>query len=477
MILRPPWVAFHVVAIVRFWLVFLLVASLSHLVPDKYRFLKPVFAAEARYVGPGSCSAVACHGSLQARHETRVLQNEYSTWMLKDKHARAWNVLNNPISQRIAKILGPTVLGAADAAYAPKCLACHALYVPESEQARPFDVTDGVSCESCHGPSSEWLGPHTARDWPHEKSVAMGMYDTKNLRLRTEKCLTCHLGTAEKYVDHEMMAAGHPDLVFELDSFQAVEPVHWVEKTPGHPDQVDKDPFRGVRQWSVGQAVQLEKSMDRLIRRTRGTEGKKGPVWPEYGEFDCFGCHHSLAAGEESWRMRSVTDSPHGVRYHEERHAGDPRYNMSRAVVFQYVADEVDATTAKRLQITMNKLRALLGSDQRDQIEQFAVEAGNLADKLADELSTAAFDRGKTVHVMRAISGDGDYISEEGERSAEQAAMALDALYVAYAKDNRDANIELKGAIDQLLQQLNNPSAFNGPKFAAAMKRVNAALR
>jgi Cytochrome c554 and c-prime len=477
MIVRPPRTAARMPAVVRLCLVPLLAAALLGLAPDKCKLLTPVFAAEPRYVGPGSCSAIACHGAVQARHDTKVPQNEYSTWILQDKHARAWTVLNNPVSQRISKILGPAVLGAADAAHAPKCLACHALYVRENEQARAFDISDGVSCESCHGPSSEWLGPHTARDWRYEKSLAMGMYDTQNLRLRTEKCLTCHLGTDEKYVDHEMMAAGHPDLVFELDSFQAAEPVHWMEKIRGHPDEVDKDPFLSVREWSVGQAVQLKESMARLIRRVRGTEGKKGLVWPEYGEFDCFGCHHSLPASEENWRMRSIAHR--SLQYYEVHRAGDPRYNMSRVVVFQYVANEVDATAANRLQTTTKELAELAATDQldRNQIERFALEVSGLADKLAEELSNTAFDRDKTVHLMRAISGDGDYISDEGERSAEQAAMALDALYLAFARNSRDPNSELRMAIDALLQQLDNPSAFNGPKFAAAMKRVNAALR
>lgn len=467
-------------SIVRLYAVLLLLFPLTIQAADKFAFVQPVAAAESRYVGPGSCSATACHGSVQARRETKVLQNEYSTWVLQDKHARAWNVLNNPVSQRIAKILGEKSLGAADAAHAPKCLACHALYAAESEKARAFDVNDGVSCESCHGPSSQWLGPHTARDWPHEKSVAMGMYDTKNLRLRTEKCLTCHLGTAEKYVDHEMIAAGHPDLVFELDSFQAVEPVHWVEKLPGHPDQQDKDPLLGVREWSVGQAVQLRDSMNRLSRRAQGTEGKKGLVWPEYGELDCFACHHSLTPAEESWRLRSATENPQGGRgYYSTRRAGDPPYNLSRVVVFQHMANEVDAATSKQLQSTMKRLAALVGSLQPDrkEIEQLAGQAGELSGKLADELRNTSFDREKTTRVMRSISEDADYISDQGERSAEQAAMALDSLYIAYAKAGGNGTGEARVAINGLFQQLENPSAYNAPKFAAALKRVNASLR
>ncbi|HWC20503.1 MAG TPA: multiheme c-type cytochrome [Terriglobales bacterium] len=451
----------------------------AHSLTEEYTFLRSVSAAEARYVGPGSCSAAACHGSVQVRRQTKVLQNEYSTWILQDKHARAWNVLNSLVSQRIASILGPASLGAADAAHAPKCLACHALYVRNEERARDFDITDGVSCESCHGPSSLWLGPHTARDWSHEKSIAMGMYDTKNLRLRTEKCLACHLGTADKYVDHEMIAAGHPDLVFELDSFQAIEPVHWVEKTRAHADQPDKDPLFGVRAWSLGQAVQLRESMNRLIRRAKGTEGQKGPVWPEYSELDCFACHHSLTPAEDSWRLKGGSDGSQGGRgFYGKRRAGDPAYNISRVVVFQHMANEVDASTTKQLQETMGKIAALVGSLQpdRSEIERLAGDAYELSGRLADELANTRFDREKTLQVMRAISADADYVSGSGERGAEQAAMALDSLYIAYSKES-SPNPEVRAAINGLFQLLENPSAYNAPKFAAGLKRVNAALR
>jgi hypothetical protein len=220
--------------------------------------------------------------------------------------------------------------------------------------------------------------------------------------------------------------------------------------------------------------------MNRLIRRAKGTEGKKGLVWPEYGELDCFACHHSLTATEESWRLRSAGDDPRGGRgYYQKRRAGDPPYNNSRVVVFQHMANEVDAATAKQLQQTMTQVAALVGSLQpdRNQIEQLATQAGELAGRLADELRTTTFDREKTERVMRAISGDADYISDQGERSAEQAAMALDSLYIAYAKAGGNGTSEVRPAINALLKELDNPSAYNAPRFAAALRRVNAALR
>src|SRR5689334_8288714 len=58
------------------------------------------------YVGPGSCSAVACHGAVRPVAGARILQTEYTTWIARDRHARATEVLSGDVSQRMARILG-----------------------------------------------------------------------------------------------------------------------------------------------------------------------------------------------------------------------------------------------------------------------------------------------------------------------------------------------------------------------------------
>ena len=145
-------------------------------------------------MGPGSCASTACHGAITPQNINEVLQNEYSTWIVKDKHAQSYRALTGALGERMAGILG---LGKAETA--AKCLACHALNPPAELRSRTFDVSEGVSCEGCHGPASGWLGPHTERDWTHAKSVALGMVDTRDIVKRTEKCLSCHLGSEEKY--------------------------------------------------------------------------------------------------------------------------------------------------------------------------------------------------------------------------------------------------------------------------------------
>jgi len=420
-----------------------------------------------KYIGPGSCAATSCHGSVKPVAGSRILQNEYSTWILQDKHSRAYQALTGEVGERMARMLK---LGA-KAGAAPKCLACHALYTTPEQRGRPFEISEGVSCESCHGPASGWLGPHTTRDWPHEKSVSLGMRDTRNVIQRSELCLDCHLGTREKFVDHEMIAAGHPDLYFELDSFSAVMPRHWKvsrESAPGKP--VEDPTWAGVRDWATGQAVQLRASMERLAWRAKGERTDKKDVWPEYAELSCFACHHSLGPAKDSWRQE------HG---YEGRRPGDPPWNCSRYAVFRHFAKQIDSASAQELDkqlLTVSTEMSKLNPD-RTVVASAALAAAPLAQRIAEHLTTMQYDQAITLRMLQRITDDAENIAISDERSAEQAGMAMDSLYIAYSKDAKPAgNAEVRAAINSLFQQLENPSAYNADQFASALRRIRPLL-
>jgi len=412
-----------------------------------------------KYTGPGSCASTACHGAITPQNINEVLQNEYSTWIVKDKHAQSYKALTGAVGERMAGILG---LGKAETA--PKCLACHSLNPPVELRSRTFDVTEGVSCESCHGPASGWLGPHTERDWPHAKSVALGMVDTRDIVKRTEKCLSCHLGSDEKFVDHEMIAAGHPDLFFELDSFSAVMPRHWKE--PGEPGEAaGSDPWYDVRELTTGQAVQLRESMLRLAGRTHGNN------WPEFSEMQCYACHHSLTPPEQSWRQ---------ARGYEGRRPGDPPWNASRYAVFRDVVQELASSQARQLDQQVTQVASLMSvlNPDREAVATAATNAGRSADALVASVQRASYDSAATLRMLRKICGDADEISGEGEQAAAQAAMAIQSLFVAYDRDAKLANsAEIRAAIGGLFQQLQTPSAYDPAKFSRQMQQVNALLR
>ena len=421
----------------------------------------------SKYIGPGSCAATSCHGSVKPIPDSRILQNEYSTWIIRDKHSRAYQALLGDVGERMALILK---LGA-KAEEAPKCLACHALNPAPEQRGRAFEISEGVSCENCHGPASAWLGPHTTRAWPHEKSVAAGMHDTRDVIHRTEKCLECHLGARNKFVDHQMIAAGHPDLYFELDSFSAVMPRHWKvprESEPGKP--AEDAAWVGVREWSAGQAVQLRAAMERLTWRARNERADKKDVWPEYSELSCFACHHALGAAKDSWRQE------HG---YVGRRPGDPAWNSSRYAVFRLLAKQIDSANAQELDrqlLAVSEEMSKLNPD-RNAVASAASAAAPLAQRIAERLATMQYGQAVALRMLQRISDDAENIALADERAAEQAAMAIDSLYVAYSKDAKPANAdEVRAAINELFQQLENPSAYNADEFASLLRRIHTLL-
>ncbi|GIW80035.1 MAG: hypothetical protein KatS3mg105_1842 [Gemmatales bacterium] len=257
--------------------------------------IKPDVFSTAKFEGVGSCSAVACHFKAGV---PGTKGSEYTTWFNHDKHARAYEVLYNQRSQRMVKLL----YGAkAKAAHETElCLKCHAMLVPEQRRGERFSIEDGIGCEQCHGPAEFWLDKHYSYRWLNEMSdrekAAFGMRPLSNLLDRARLCVECHVGTEDKDVNHDLIAAGHPRLNFELASYQAIMPRHWPEG-----NDLARYPDFEARCWAVGQAACAEAALKLLAHRAVPSETKDKP-WPEFAEYDCYACHHDLV--EPSWRQK-----------------------------------------------------------------------------------------------------------------------------------------------------------------------------
>ena len=401
----------------------------------------------SKYLGPGSCAAAACHGNIAPQKTARVQQNEYSTWVVQDRHAASFRVLQNPVSQRMGKLLG---IGKPEES--PRCLTCHALYVPASAKGRNFDIGDGVSCESCHGPSSEWLGNHTMQGWSRQKSIAAGMVDNWDIEKRAEQCLSCHLGDEKRFVDHEMIAAGHPDLVFDLESYTAAMPPHW---RPEADAQV-------LRTWSVGQAVQLRQSLERLSRRA--TTG----VWPEYSEFECYACHHNLVAADRSWRQRAG---------YSDRKPGDAPWNAAHFAVLRVIVQETQPDLSGELEKGLLEVFRVT-SDRRSDRKSIAAAArqtAKIADQLTEKFKARGFQRDEALKILNGLSREAERLSNMGPKTAEQATMALQSLAVATPNPARQKDFD--AALKGLYKEIENPSNYNAGEFADEFRRTVSVLR
>lgn len=403
-----------------------------------------------KYTGPGSCSSASCHGGIQIKSGDGIHQNEYSTWLVKDRHARAYAVLSSPEAKGIGRILG-----IANVAEEARCLACHTLNVKPELRARTFELNEGVGCESCHGPASNWLGPHTTRGWTHEKSVAAGMVDTRDVATRTEVCLGCHLGSPGKTVDHELIAAGHPDLYFELESFSAAMPRHWREPKG--------DAAKVLRTWAVGQTVQLRDQMRRLSAEARGGG------WPEFSQMDCFACHHALADSKNSWRQQ---------RGYGSRNAGRPRLNLSRYAVLRVYLGETDRASARQLDAQIERVSRLVNQPSADRaaLATAAQDAASLVGGWVERLSKATPDSAAAMNTARRVCENAEAISNAGERAAEQAAMAVNTLLLSSGRDLAPGSAQ-REAIDSLFKQFEDPSAYSAPKFEEQLRKLGALLK
>jgi hypothetical protein len=88
------------------------------------------------------------------------------------------------------------------------------------------------------------------------------------------------------------------------------------------------------------------------------------------------------------------------------------------------------------------------------------------------------YDQTLVLRMLQRISGDAEIISLADERAAEQAAMAMDSLYIAYSKDAKPDNAaDVRAAINALFRQLENPSAYNADQFASSLRRIGTILR
>ena len=190
----------------------------------------------SHFIGAVGCSSSSCHGGAGDK------RSQYITWSRQDFHSRANAILLNARSARIAESLGM-----AEAQGSARCTVCHSPFqaVAPMRLASTARPDEGVSCESCHGAAGGWLRGHTRPDWTYTLRVSAGMRDLRNLYGRANTCVACH-----QNVDNALLKAGHPALVFELDSQSVNEPQHWR----------DEDPWSGARAWLTGQAVALREA-------------------------------------------------------------------------------------------------------------------------------------------------------------------------------------------------------------------------
>ena len=370
-------------------------------------------ASGAMHLGVKNCAQSTCHGAPEPSPYAVVQQNEFATWKKEDKHAQAWKALTTPKAGAIARKL---------ALSAPEqqalCLSCHADPVAPAQRGKEWSASDGVSCETCHGGSGPWLGDHSNGTQTHAANVAAGMFPTDDPRARARLCFSCHLGDGEHSVGHRLLAAGHPRLVIELDTFTSARPAHHVEDADYFKRKPRNEP---VATWATGQAQAALSWLDVAQAAAGG-----GAMFPDFAVFQCDGCHRAMGKGVRG------TGVPHLDASHlklaelvAERAAPDAvaglaahRAALERATTAKALGDELAASRASVAQVL-----AACGARHFDAGDAKAYLQRLAAGARSGEFAQAAVAEQVTYALGTLLA------AQEQEQSRPGVSAAMDALY------------------------------------------------
>jgi Cytochrome c554 and c-prime len=396
------------------------------------------------HLGVSSCSSPLCHNAITPWNGSNVRLNEYRIWRERDHHARAFVSLEMPLGKQIGRALGITPVTA------PECLACHIDSVAPDRRAPDFNASDGVACEACHGGAERWIESHSKVGASHEDNVRLGMYRTEDPRRRAELCVSCHLGTSRKMVTHEMLAAGHPRLSFELDTFTQLAPPHWPLRPsdPNYESYVERkhEPVGDVQAWAVGQAVALRAYLGLLAdpRLTR-------PRWPEFGLFDCATCHRDVQKGT------SLSD--HGTP------VGLPGLSEAPFVLYERLLTVTLPSGADRIDGELVALNRLMGARSTE----IGARATALCDRVGrtlDAISTVQLNHDQ---VLAALAG----CSRSPERltylEAEQLTMGIEA---TLASMYGEAALARDSTVRGMLDATQSLGRFDPVRFQSALHEI-----
>lgn len=234
------------------------------------------------HIGTATCATSQCHGKSAPVAGRNVHLDEYTFWIDQDYHATAYNTLLSDESKSMA-----AKLGLKSAKTAKICLDCHTDNVPSEKKGAKFQISDGVGCEACHGGAEKWIKTHTDPSATHAKNIAAGLIATEKGSVRAELCLSCHLGTKDKFATHQIMGAGHPRLRFEMNLFTENQPAHYSVDD----DYIERKGFTpGFKLWLEGQFISAIQGLEVAIVRLHEGFG----VLPDFAFYDCDSCHHSI---------------------------------------------------------------------------------------------------------------------------------------------------------------------------------------
>jgi hypothetical protein len=320
-------------------------------------------AAPAGYadniVGAATCGNSQCHQASKPRAFSLVEQTEFYAW-LDSPHAKSQAVLKSARAQAIATRYGVSTSS-------KSCLGCHAF--EQHHVVKSKNITEGITCEACHGNATSWLPKHVSGMSSHKKNLEHGMRKLEQPSVRAEVCSDCHQARGNPRMPHTLYAAGHPVLSFELVEASANTASHYrvdedylVRK--GHPQHAEM--------WRAGQlnAATLQ------LQGLKSTLQNHDAMLPELSLFECASCHHQMAGQTNRGSLPSLAVG--------QLQMAALSIAVEQKVLSKKLLADIDALaiTAKREPLKADKLAAKLAvsfARVRDQYSDKRIDSEGVA--------------------------------------------------------------------------------------------------
>ena len=287
----------------------------------------------------------------------------------------------------------------------------------------------------------------------------------ENPKVRAGVCLDCHFGGSKpgQFVTHQIMAAGHPRVSFELDLFSSLQQ-HWDVDS----DYVKRKGYAGgVRTWAIGQAMAVERSLTLYSEPGRG-QG----AFPEFYFFDCHSCHRDIQDDPKArpqWQANPGRPIPSGL----------PPYNDENMIMLSAAAKAVAPGLAARFDADSKAFHAALARDKAESVRAAGRLAGS-ARALSDAFARHAFTRGETLAMLDAVlSGEiaRRYTDYAGSAQAVMAADTLLNALVSSGQADRAAVARIRPNLTAAYAQVRDPNSYRPDAFRASMAQVAQAAR
>lgn len=253
------------------------------------RLHAPLLRNDLSLLGAQSCAAASCHGGpYPGVAQPQISRGgEYPLWFEHDPHSRSWQTISSDESvammQRLKIMRGNEIV---DREGFDNCLACHNTTKRFHEPRSAVERREGVGCAGCHGPAELWQTTHYQYGFDPLGSTDVGFVANGDLLTRARACAACHVGDQDRDMNHDIIAAGHPALRYELATYHAWQPKHWRDA------EAHDRTFYEAQLWLAGQIAAADASLSLL--QARAAESHTISEWPELAAYDCSSCHHSL---------------------------------------------------------------------------------------------------------------------------------------------------------------------------------------